>query len=377
MAGSALHIRATMLPHGAAPEDLWIVDGRLTRTPQPDATELAAPGGFLAPGLVDAHTHLHFVDSPTGRTGAGVIADNRRRHLHAGTLLLRDLGATADDVLCIADDDGLPPVQAAGQSLLIEERYPFFVTAAHELPSAAAAQAKAGAKWVKIFADWPGWPGTQQEPNFGPFDPVTYPAATLASTVEAAHAAGARVAIHAFGYAAAKAGIEAGVDSIEHGWGLDEALIDQMAARGIGWAPMVGIAPLMLAGQQKTPEPLPGQIDWIRDRLVAMATTLNYALQRGVAVLAGTDWFPTVTLVDELLMLHSLNVSATDALAMATTIARRFLGVPALDEGAPADLVLYREDPRADLRRLAQPELVMLRGQQVALPRKIAPRRQP
>lgn len=377
MTRPSLHIRATLLPYGDAPQDLWIVDGRIHLTPQPNADELAPEGGFLAPGLVDAHTHLHFVDSPTARKGPSVIADNRRRHLQAGTLLLRDLGATADDVLNLSDDDGLPPVQAAGQSLLVEERFPFFVTAAKELPSAATAQARAGARWVKIFADWPGWPGKQQEPNFGPYDPVTYPTETLASTVIAAHAAGARVAIHAFGYEAAKAGIDAGVDSIEHGWGLDELLIDRMAAAGIGWVPMVGIAPLMLQGAQRTSEPLPGQVDWIRQRLTVMATTLNYALQRDVAVLAGTDWFPTVTLADELVMLHELNVSNTNAIAMATSIARRFLGVPALDEGAPADLVLFREDPRDDLARIRSPELVMLRGQQVLLRRQSPPRRQP
>lgn len=364
------HLRATLLPDGTQPVDLWIRDGRLTFVPQPDAVELAPAGGFLAPGLVDAHTHLHFVDRPEAPTGPSVITANRRRHLQAGTLLLRDLGATADDVLQIAENDGLPPVQAAGQSLLVEERFPFFVTAAHELPSAAACQARAGAKWVKIFADWPGWPGTQQEPNFGPFDPVTYPQATLASTVEATHAAGARVAIHAFGYEAAAAGIEAGVDSIEHGWGLDEALLDKMAAKGIAWTPMVGIAPLMLRGQSHSHEPLPGQADWIEARLEAMATTLNYALRQGVPVLTGTDWFPMVTLADELAVLHKLNVSNRDALAMATVVARKFLGVPGLDEGAPADLVLFRDDPREDLARVRQPEVVLLHGETVALPRR-------
>jgi imidazolonepropionase-like amidohydrolase len=375
MARQVLHICATQLPYGDAPADLWIVDGHLTHVPQPDAVELAPPGGFLAPGLVDAHTHLHFVDSPTGKTGAAVIAANRLKHLRAGTLLLRDLGATADDVLGLPDDDGLPPVLAAGQSLLVESRFPFFVTSAHELPSAAAAQARAGAKWVKIFADWPGWPGTQHEPNFGPQDPLTYASATLASTVKEAHAAGARVAIHAFGYDAAKAGIDAGVDSIEHGWGLDEALLLQMAAKGIAWTPMVGIAPLMLKGQTMAHDTLPGQADWIEERLERMKTTLNFALRHGVAVLTGTDWFPTVTLADEMAMLHKLGVAPADILAMATTLARSFLHVPALDEGAPADLVLFRDDPRADLRRVARPELVMLRGQTVPLPQKAPARR--
>lgn len=361
--GPAGHLSAMILPDGTGPTDLWIVDGRITFTPQPDARELCPTGGFVLAGLVDAHTHLHFVGDPSAPRGRAVVDASRRRHLLAGTLLLRDLGATDDAVLGLPDDDGLPVVHAAGQCLLVEPRPPFFVTAARALAHAAAAQARAGARWVKVFADWPGWPGRQEEPNFGPHDRLTYPTETLAEAVEAAHTAGARVAIHAFGREAAAAGIAADVDSIEHGWGLDESLLDAMARRRIAWTPMLGIAAPMLRGAEQARDLR--QAAWIRDTLARMNTLLPAAHARGVTVLAGTDWFPSVTLVDEVTALHRHGLAPTAALAAASSAARAFLGAPDLVEDAPADLVLFRDDPREDLRRLAKPARIVLRGRVV------------
>lgn len=41
------------------------------------------------------------------------------------------------------------------------------------------------------------------------------------------------------------------------------------------------------------------------------------------------------------------------------------MGRPGLDEGTPADLVVYAEDPRADVRALAAPRRVVLNGKVV------------
>jgi imidazolonepropionase-like amidohydrolase len=358
------HLTATLLPFGTSPIDLWVVDGRITLSPQVGARDLAAPGGYVTAGLVDAHTHLHFVREPHARRGRSVVDDNRRRHLHAGTLLIRDLGATSDDVLNLPDDDGLPIVQAAGQSLLVEGHYPFFVTAAKELPGAAAAQAKAGARWIKIFVDWPGWLGGDEEPEFGDDNRLTYPTETLAETVHAAHAAGARVAIHAFGREGAAAGVAAGVDSIEHGWGLEEAQLKEMAEKRIGWTPMLVIADPMLKGAEGG-TPRPTQARWIRESLDRLKTLIPLGHRLGVTILAGTDWFPSVTIAEEVILLHRFGLSADAAIGAATSAARAFLGAPDVEEGAPADLVLFREDPREELSRLARPELIMLRGELV------------
>ena len=40
--------------------------------------------------------------------------------------------------------------------------------------------------------------------------------------------------------------IAAGVDSVEHGWGLDEDAVQDMAGRGTAWTPTVGALLAML-----------------------------------------------------------------------------------------------------------------------------------
>lgn len=358
MAAPAFHLRATVLPHGDAPRDLYLVDGRITFGQVEGAVELAPPGGYLSCGLVDSHTHLYFVQQPLTHCRA-FIDDNRRQHLARGVTLLRDMGAISDEVIGLPEDDGLPRVQAAGRCLVIEPRPPFVITEPSGLSARAASQARVGAQWVKIFADWPGWPGGQEEPPFGD-DPLSYSEETLAEAVGVAHAHEARVATHAFGREGAEAAVAAGVDSIEHGWGLDEALLAEMARKRIAWTPMLGIAEPMLRGAEKDNNGV--QAAWIRATLMRMVKLLPEAQRLGVPILAGSDWFPAVSLLDDVLALHRHGLTVAQALASATTSARAFLGAPGLDEGAPADLVLYRDDPRDDLTVLGRPELVVMGG---------------
>ena len=59
MAGERWHVHAVQLPAGDQAEDAWIVDGRTTSEPQADCDDL--PGGWMLPGLVDAHAHLSHI----------------------------------------------------------------------------------------------------------------------------------------------------------------------------------------------------------------------------------------------------------------------------------------------------------------------------
>jgi hypothetical protein len=71
-----------------------------------------------------------------------------------------------------------------------------------------------GAAWVKVIADFPDLAaGTDAE--------ATYQIGAIADLVAAVHAAGVRVAVHST-IAGVGQLVAAGVDSIEHGYGLDE-----------------------------------------------------------------------------------------------------------------------------------------------------------
>ena len=58
-------------------------------------------------------------------------------------------------------------------------------------------------------------------------------------------------------------------------------------------------------------------------------------------------------------------LSPVEALAAGSWAARDWLGRPGIEEGASADLVVYEADPRVDIRVLASPEAIVLRGQTV------------
>ncbi|MFD1045972.1 amidohydrolase, partial [Kibdelosporangium lantanae] len=63
--------------------------------------------------------------------------------------------------------------------------------------------------------------------------------------------------------------------------------------------------------------------------------------------------------------LAGTGMKAHDALGAASWTAREYLGLPGLVEGAPADAVVYAEDPRGDLDQLDTPVAVVLRGRRV------------
>jgi imidazolonepropionase-like amidohydrolase len=146
-----------------------------------------------------------------------------------------------------------------------------------------------------------------------------------------------------------------GVDSIEHGNWADEATVREMAARGTAWTPTL----TTVLGHI---EPIAPHVPAARELLELMYATLRLAAELGVTLLAGTDEEPHGTVADEVAALVRHGVPARAAIAAATTGARRFLGLPALQDGAPADLVTFAHDPRRDAGILRSPAAVVVGG---------------
>jgi imidazolonepropionase-like amidohydrolase len=86
-------------------------------------------------------------------------------------------------------------------------------------------------------------------------------------------------------------------------------------------------------------------------------------------VFAGTDAGGGIEhgrIADEVGALHAAGLPAEAALAAASWAARSWLGLPCIEEGAPADVVVYDADPRKDLAALRRPQRMILRGRPVA-----------
>ena len=357
----ALHAHGHVLPGGDV-RDVFIVDGRFTFAPQSDARTLIKDA-YLIPGLVDAHAHLGLSSpAPQSATPRGKSEASARAHLRAGVLVVREPGGPDRSSTGIGPGQGLPRVQTAGHFLAPFGGYfpglPREIRM-EDLPTAAVEEARASGAWAKAIGDFPNDDG-ELVPNFS--------RNVLADAVRAVHDIGARFAIHVVGVAAIETAIDAGVDTIEHGNAMTGEHIREMKRRGITWTPTLDIIPLI-------PDAFAGLIDergmaQLERSLVDQPSRVRDAHAAGVRILAGTDagMGPHGMVREEMRLLLEAGLPADAVLAAGSWDARRFLGFPGIEEGAPADLVAFSDDPR-DPAVLARPALVVLDGRDVTSPR--------
>jgi len=343
---SVLRIRGYALP-GAEPVDLYADGDRWTTDPVPGA-ELAAEG-WLLPGLVDAHTHPG-AEGPGKPLDDGLLRTDLLTDVAAGVTLIRSPGLAGDPPGWFGTDPDLPRASHAGPWIAQQDQ--FFEgwgrrPGLADLPAVAAEQAgRTG--WAKLIGDW------------GP-DGAPIPVDVLTAAADAVHAAGGRLAVHCQQPVGCRNAVQAGVDTLEHGMGLDPDLLPRMAAQGIALTPTLSVITGALARVHGRPDG-PAK-DWylthagVHDQLTAAAA------EAGVTLLAGTDSRPHGRISTEIRAMAEAGVPAHDALGAASWAARAYLGLPGLTDGAPADAVVYDTDPRADLGQLSHPAAVILRGQ--------------
>jgi imidazolonepropionase-like amidohydrolase len=352
----ALHVRGAVLPDGSE-RDLFIRDGAFTFEPDGDATTIL-DGGYLIPGLVDVHSHLPFNSpAPSGASWEEAARASARLELDAGVLALRDPGAPTP--VGIGPSVGLPRTFTAGRFLAAEghmfpEHGQIDVTD-DQLADAAEEQWHASGEWVKVIGDFP-LPGEGFDVAFKP--------EALAEVVRRVHGLGGRVAIHAIAAETIEAAIEAGIDSIEHGLMLRPDQAERMASRGIALTPTLVSTPAWLPGFLKQLQVPDEEVKHTADAVERHAATVRAAWEAGVTVLAGTDAGVVAhgLVHREVGLLSQAGIPLEDALAAASWRARAFLGLPAMGEGAPADLVAFDRNPLEDPSVLASPSLIVLDG---------------
>ena len=346
------HVHGTLLPFGGDVHDAWFDEAGLVHD-EPLVGSETLPGRFFLAGLVDAHAHPAAVGTPEGPvardlagTSAVLVA-----WAESGVTLVRDAGSPGGLTLDLGGDPRHPRVTAAGRFLAPAGRYfpGLLVTPVDEaeLVAAAVAEVRRGADWVKVIGDFP------HVPEFGDTEP-TYAIDVIAATCEAVHAVGGRVAVHAT-LPGVRQLVEAGVDSVEHGTGMDRGAVELMAARGVGWTPTCS-AVLGMIDDPGVPPDRRARLHEVRERFREL---LPLAVASGVPVLTGTD--AAGTLPGEISLLASLGLTPEQALAAASDTARRFLGAA----DGRCDLVTYDDDPREDLAVLASPAAVVVGGTRV------------
>lgn len=355
MTGPArLHVRGHGLSDGG-PVEWWIHDGVLSAEPIPGA-DTVFDGGWVIPGLVDAHCHVGL--GPGGAVPHDEAVAQARTERDAGALLLRDAGSPVD-TRSFDDREDLPRIIRAGRHLARPKRYlpglPIDVADESDLPAYVTAQARFGDGWVKLVGDW-------IDRGVGDLTPL-WSDDVLRAAIAAAHAEGARVTAHVFGEDALPGLITAGIDCIEHGTGITDDVIDLMLEHDTALVPtLVNIE--NFPGIADAAGKYPTYAAHMRDLYAKCPTRIGAAHEAGVRIYAGTDAGGMIAhgrIGDEVAALRGIGMDPTAALGAACWDARAWLGRPGLSHGASADLLCFIADPR-EAGALDRPDLVILRG---------------
>ncbi|WOC14516.1 putative protein [Gordonia sp. MP11Mi] len=340
--------------------EFWVTDGVISFDKIDDA-ETAVDGGWIVPGLVDAHNHVGIAP------GLGVTTEQARglayQDVRAGTLLIREVGSPVD-THPLDDDPLCPQFLRAGKHIARPKRYlrdyGVELDDPESLADEVATQAMAGDGWVKLVGDW-------IDRTVGDLSPL-WTREQLEAAVGAAHENGARITAHVFGSDALPDIIGAGFDSIEHGSGLDEDLIDEMVRRDIALVPtliQLDTFPEIADGADKYPVYQAN----MRSLYTRGRDVIGKAREAGVRIYAGTDAGGTIghgRIVDEIESLAAIGFSASDAVAAASTRSREWLGVAGIADGTRADFLVLDADPGRDLSTLRRPVHIVCSGEKVA-----------
>ncbi|MEU4039294.1 amidohydrolase family protein [Streptomyces collinus] len=353
-----LHVKGRVL---AGPEDvrdeLWVVGGRISYDRPAGARDVVTVEGWALPGLVDAHCHVGL--GAEGPVDADTAEKQALTDRETGTLLIRDAGSPSD-TRWVDERDDLPKIIRAGRHIARTRRY--MRNYAHEiepdeLVAYVAQEARRGDGWVKLVGDW-------IDRDLGDLS-ACWPREAVEAAIAEAHRLGARVTAHCFAESSLRDLVEAGIDCIEHATGLTDDLVPLFAERGVAIVPtLVNIATfpnLAAGGERKYPR-------WsahMRRLYERRYDTVRGAHDAGIPVFVGTDAGGSLAhglVAAEVAELVTAGLSPIAALSATSWGARAWLGRPGLEEGAPADLVVYESDPRADVRVLAAPRRVVLNG---------------
>jgi len=331
----------------------------------------------VLPGLIDAHTHLLYLESPKGSlTTEGLKAlvieglplralhgaARARTFLAAGITTVRDLGnsgrfgdvalrdaiedGSVDGPRMIVSGPGLSPI--GGQFPGLRPGYESLATDEYRIVRGEVDAAEAvrenvtfGASVIKIFSN--------NTPN-----PGNLTSGEIEAIVTAAKAHGVRVAAHATSDAAVWRAAQAGVHSVEHGYAVADSTLALMAAKGVALVPTdvdsVGITRYVTLQSGVAPPPAA-----IGRYLAAGRNRLMRAVRAGVTIAAGSDNYLDLGLPQGQAAKHNLfayvtaGMTPVQALQAATVNDAKLLGyegkLGVIKPGAFADMIAVDGDP--------------------------------
>ena len=224
-----------------------------------------------------------------------------------------------------------------------------------EIRKAVREQVKYGADWIKFYCD------RRYYLEDGKLrSKVNFTEEEMKAMVDEAHRLDRHVAAHAMGKDGIMAALKAGVDTIEHGDGLDDESIDLMVKKGVYWCPTIYVGVYVAEGR--------GEL-W-KQMAELERKAFGLAVKKGVKIAYGTDvggyaW--TENQAKELSYMVRYGMTPMQAIQSATIVAAALLeaekDLGAIEVGKYADIIAVTGDPLADVGELEKVRFVMKGGE--------------
>ncbi len=351
-----------------------------------EARQIELPGDTLMPGMIEGHSHLflhpynetswddQILHEPLALRTARAVS-HARATLLAGFTSERDLGTEgagyADVGLRSAIEQGIlpgPRISVATRAIVALGAYgpkgfePGIsvpqgaeeVSGVDSIVATVRRQIAAGADWIKLYADYRWRPGEESR--------ATLSLEEIKAAVAAAHDAGRPVAVHASTAEGMRRAIEAGVDTIEHGYGGTPEIFAAMAAKGIALCPTLAAsdATSRYRGWDGR-EPVPPSVQINR-------RSFSMALAAGVPICMGGDVgvFAHGDNAREMELMVAGGMSPAQVIVAATSGNARWFRLSdrlgAVKPGMLADIIAVEGDPTSDIRALRRVRMVMKGG---------------
>lgn len=342
---------------------------------------------FVLPGLMDAHTHLR--DEPSRgrrRTERGdrpeLTASQQavnamiyaRRNLAAGFTSMRDVGSNDESVFAVRDaiNQGRmigPRIFVSGSSVAVTGGHGdgTEILDTHDLAERLTHATcdgpaecrrvvrylyKLGADLIKLTATGGFGSNTDLEPQLFMDE--------LEAIIGTAHLLGLKVTAHAYSAVAVKDAIRAGVDSIEHGFLLDDEAIKMMKKQNVFLVPTISAS---------YPPPVFNIPDPPSVKLRNEWRAFERAYEAGVKIAFGTDvgTFKHGTNGKEFEYMVKYGMTEMDAIRSATVMTAELFGISdeagTLEPGKLADLIAVNGNPLSEISTLRNIDFVMKSGQ--------------
>jgi imidazolonepropionase-like amidohydrolase len=338
-------------------------------------------GCTLLPGLVDCHCHLFMSGSADPRVRETqlradfqclreVIAGHIRQQLVHGVVAVRDGGDYGGYALRykqqVLPNERTPlRLMVAGKAWRAPRRYGRLIGRSPERGLSLAQsilQETEGIDHVKIVNS-----GLNSLLTYAKETAPQFAAGELKEAVKVAGRLGLKTMIHANGRRPVRAAIEAGCQSIEHGFFMGAENLLRMAAKGVAWVPTA----FTMKAYAETLSPGLRESEIAERNFDHQVAQLSKALEYGVSIALGTDAGSLgvhhgEAMSHEIDALLSAGCSLEKAIQCATWNGAVLLGIERelgrLTSGMPATFVVAKGAPQQLPSSLRPPQEVWVRG---------------